>query len=871
MNPCCQCGTTICRCGGFVHPTILFNPPGLSRIAYRVGEYGAFRRALLQSLPGETELSITQNGVTIPLWQPSGHGDLALQMMEWWAYLADVLTFYNQRIATQAYLGTADLPESVNGLVRLLGYRPRPGIGGTGLLAALSNTPQPFTLPKGFAIQSKPGPGQQPRVFELAAATAVGVSPTSPVSLEQRTGAAVGSAETVNAAQSGVVIDVVTDVRGALTSTLSIAGRSSAVKKGDMVLVLPTGWPTAITSSSFFGIASVSAVTTVTDPTLGAITRIAVAWKGTPSLGGAGSPTAWQLLSAGTSAPVWQYPAAAGWVVSSGSPATVHLQGLARGIQADTAVVLQFGSPVRYQLLSTMSSSETLWYANPPGTDPRIPQGNGSGVPSIPMLHTALTLGSAVNATISGINDGQAQRVQELVWHSWKAIGDLVGVAPYPKTVGGDGAATPVTLQLPASIAQLSLATAADGTLPVLVVDSVGQGAAGRVTPPDPVAGRTAVVTLTPPVPRLIPPIQTYFNVLPVSRGKTVPRETLGSGDATRAAQAFTLQNTPVTYLQDAASVSGTDYSSTVRIWVNGVEWSEVQSFYGQPADAQVFVTHEDDAGKTHVGFGDGLCGARLPTGIDNVVASYRYGSGAAAPAAGTLTAVLKPWPGLRSVVNPVVVGGGADPDPPSKIRALAPRSVLTLGRAVSADDFQVIAAQAPGVTRAAAAFGFDPIQQRPRVTVWVGDDQNAVASATRAIAATADPNRLPAVTAATRVPITVSLSIAVSPRYQPETVRSALYAALLDPDAGLFGVNHVGIGEVVFDSQIYAACLAVAGVAAVHDLNVETATRFRPRFPVRRRPSLNACGQNRHDPGAGRYFFLADDGAALTLSVAAT
>src|SRR5579864_2628830 len=110
-------------CDVLVQPQVIFNPPGRNTIAYRVGEYLAFRRALLQALPGEAELAT---------WRPSAQGDLALQMMEWWAYLADILTFYNERIANQDYLRTADLPESVGRLIRVLGYRPRPGIGATG-------------------------------------------------------------------------------------------------------------------------------------------------------------------------------------------------------------------------------------------------------------------------------------------------------------------------------------------------------------------------------------------------------------------------------------------------------------------------------------------------------------------------------------------------------------------------------------------------------------------------------------------------------------------------------------------------------------------------------------------------------------------
>jgi hypothetical protein len=83
-------GTPICPCDVFIHPRTIFNPPGRVSLDYRVGDFTTFRRALLLSLPGELELTN---------WRPSAGDDLALQMVEWWAYLADILTFYNGRIA----------------------------------------------------------------------------------------------------------------------------------------------------------------------------------------------------------------------------------------------------------------------------------------------------------------------------------------------------------------------------------------------------------------------------------------------------------------------------------------------------------------------------------------------------------------------------------------------------------------------------------------------------------------------------------------------------------------------------------------------------------------------------------------------------
>ena len=125
--------------------------------------------------------------------------------------------------------------------------------------------------------------------------------------------------------------------------------------------------------------------------------------------------------------------------------------------------------------------------------------------------------------------------------------------------------------------------------------------------------------------------------------------------------------------------------------------------------------------------FGDGVNGARLPSGTGNVVASYRYGSGKASPPAGLLTTIGQPQLNLASIQNPVPVSGGADPQTPDDVRTAAPASVSTFGRAISATDYEQIAAQAPGVNRAAASWTFDQAEQRTLVTVYVGGDPAAV------------------------------------------------------------------------------------------------------------------------------------------------
>ena len=43
---------TACPCDIFVHPKAIDNPPGRDAISYCVGDYVAFREALLRSAPG---------------------------------------------------------------------------------------------------------------------------------------------------------------------------------------------------------------------------------------------------------------------------------------------------------------------------------------------------------------------------------------------------------------------------------------------------------------------------------------------------------------------------------------------------------------------------------------------------------------------------------------------------------------------------------------------------------------------------------------------------------------------------------------------------------------------------------------------------
>jgi hypothetical protein len=842
----------ICPCEGFDHPKLISNPPGRDVIEYRVGDFTTFRHALLLARIDEKELPNT--------WIPSAQGDLALQMVEWWAYLADILTFYNERIANEAYLRTADLPESVKRLINVLGYRPRPGIGARGLVAALLNTQTETTLPAGFQIQSKPGPGKQPQIFELGK-------------------------ETKLAAPDVVAVDP-PPAAGEITSgSLLVKGTISSVKVGDQLLVLARSW----NGSDDYAIGSVTDVKPEKDPRGKTNTRVVMdyARSGLKS----DSATSYRLLRSTQSAHLWPYATASDAVVMGSN--NIELDSLARQIQAGDPILIDPGNAAPIfgrlglevstevftesavelmsgpqslsaffgaeeadieiisggqatvgpfqgfigplstpQLVSVTDYSEQIWNANTANpADPTKPPADPTTTPPIAILHSSLTFTPEL--------DGTLNRKRVVIRYAWQDVGQLIATAAKSFIT----TANTLTAVSPATFASAAAA-------PVIIEDANGKGVPGTGSTSGTPATSLQIFNLPTPPLTLATPLRALFDLLSVTRGKTVPTEILGSGDATVAGQEFVLKKSPLTYLLSDSSSSDVNYKSTLRVWVDGLEWTEAASFYDQSPDAQVFVTREDEDNKTHVLFGDGINGARLSSGINNVTSSYRYGSGAESPAAGSLTVILNPQPNLKAIRNPVPAGGGADPDPPEQIQRYAPRSVLTFGRAVSADDYETIAAQTPGVARARSYWTFDAGQQRSLVKVYVGDDDNAKSAAEMALAGAADPNRPISVVTATLIPIKLSLSIKMDPRRLAADVIASVRTALIDPDAGLFGRNVVRIGQFVYHSQICAACLSVPGVLAVHAMVFLAQKGNDFAFDP---PDF------RHDPGEGGFFQLLD------------
>jgi predicted phage baseplate assembly protein len=164
VNQSCGC------CAGTerLTPAVTANPPGLDALHYRVGTHGSFLETMLARL---SSLRIDSTSSLAGLKVRTGD-DPSIALLDAWATVADVLTFYTERIANEGYLRTATERSSILELARLVGYRLRPGLAASTYVAYLLDVvpgqDTTVTIPAASRIQSVPGPGELPQSFETA-------------------------------------------------------------------------------------------------------------------------------------------------------------------------------------------------------------------------------------------------------------------------------------------------------------------------------------------------------------------------------------------------------------------------------------------------------------------------------------------------------------------------------------------------------------------------------------------------------------------------------------------------------------------------------------------------------------------------------
>jgi len=844
------------------HHPVPGNTPGRPSVSRRVGTSGELAARMTAEISRQPALETLTT---------RRDDDPAIALVDAWAAVLDVLSFYSDRVANEAYLRTALDPRSLSELAHAVGYVPGRGrASATSLALTLEDAPgAPATvpIPAGTKVASLPAPGEVPQSYEtiddlearpawnaIRALTRVphapGVGALGAYVDGSRTDLAIGDA----------VLVVGRERETDETSTAWAFRRLAVVRPVAALAATWVGWVEPLVApvpdprdlrlhvlrrkAAVFGAAAPD-YRLINDTVGGGRTTVeGVRRKRADASADTDGPRIADQYADGSLDPDWPrfsvqvsgqpegtvdldttYPQAVpgSWAVLTrpGTIACYEVTGAAEDSRTDftlnakvtrlslrgPSVSARFGVSVRQT--TAWVGSELLPLAAAPvvlpvrGDEVRLAR----SVPTLEAGRTVVVRGPRPRVRV-------AERVRGL---QLKAPGHAsVGLHPGdvlevvgPVTENGDGSVTWTTTRGAVTASPSALTRVAPAE------DAPVSSETAVVAGPTPDTPEVDVLRLTASLTGCYDPeaVRILANVAPATHGETRV-QVLGSGDAASAYQRFALAQAPLTHV----STSTGTVRSTLEVRVDGRLWTEVPRLFGTGPGDEVFTTHQDDEGTVTVLFGDGRTGARLPTGSNNVTASYRVGTGVEGRvAADQLTLPMTRPLGLRSVTNPLPSGLAADPESPASVRANAPRTALALERVVSLRDVEDFARAVPGIGKADALWLWDGRHRFVHLTVAGSGGQVVDAEAVgdlRAALLAAGDARLPLeVDVAEVVPVHVSVSVVVDPVHEGPVVLDGVTRAI----TAALSVDARTLGQPLTGGDIILAAHAVPGVTAVH------------------------------------------------------
>lgn len=779
-------GVSTCGCCSGIHvetPLLVANRPGLSAIAYRAGDWGSFKRSMLAALSGRTPISALTS---------RDDDDFSIALLDAFATTADVLTFYQERIANESYLRTAGERASVLQLARLIDYELAPGVASNVWLTfnvdTAEGSPPSVRVDKGTRVQSVPGQDEKPQNFETSADLNARAEwnelkprlayPHAPAAGDTFTWL---KGTSTNLSVGDALLFFKDNTHWDLRLVDSVTPVFADDKKNEKTKVT---WVD--------GLSSLAAGATIF------AMRVKTAFFGynaqSPNALPADTRTNYASEIDGDE---WKYDQFDG---------ILFLDGNDPRIKRDTHVVLQrfFASPDHYTAFYVKEFALTAFAMSGKSTLLIL-----DGIPSLDAYSGGVVYRSTVVYT--------ASEALEPADHP------VVAGAQMSEPIELDGALTQsFEAGRPVIIRGKKLGT--NTIIPELAyVKSVADAntAHPKLTLTTALANHFDVTT-----------VSIFGNVAAATNGETVT-EVLGSGDAATPFQRFKLAQSPMTYTSSDEAAGGA--ASTLEVYVNDVKWTEVPTLFNAGPNARVYTTRRDDEAKTTVYFGDGKSsGARLPTGDHNIRAVYRKGIGSTGNVDASKISLLLTKPlGLKDVSNTFAAEGGADGEILADARTNAPRTVLTLDRVVSLLDYQAYAASFAGIAKAIATWTWTGTARQVFLTVAAPKGtpfptpSTTLDSLAGALVKHGDPYVPLTILDYKPAPFVLVARVGIEKNYVASIVLDQVRKAV----AAAFAFEARSFGEAVDLSDVIKVMHSIAGVASV---DIDFLFRVTPWVPSR-------------------------------------
>lgn len=382
----------------------------------------------------------------------------------------------------------------------------------------------------------------------------------------------------------------------------------------------------------------------------------------------------------------------------------------------------------------------------------------------------------------------------------------------YAKPIQIDANVTSTLTMISNSQDRLTFVVARMGTPKVEVTRVVGIGFEN---------GKTNV-TLEPPLSHSYVKgfAEVFGNLVPASHGETIADEILGSSNASIPHQNFALKRNPLSYISSPLTMDG--IKSTLRVFVNGVEWTERRDFLDSKAEDRHFTTRLAEDGSIKVIFGDGKRGAIPPTGVDNVRAQYRIGIGSKGNLPyDTRVAAQESDPTVKSISIPLGSFGGFEKQPLEQRNNLDAH-ISSLDRAVSLEDYARLALNFGDIEKTKAFEATDNGRRQVRLVVAgsAGKEINSVTmiGLKKFLDMRRDPNIPLAIESFVPVPVDIIVNVEVEDNYPKSKVITEIERKLSsgrdeDKGYGLFAFEELDFGENVALSDVYGIIEKIEGV----------------------------------------------------------
>ena len=842
-------------CEPALEPSPIYNRPGLPALSYRIGTYATFLRRMTNRIAGYT-LPDGDHAGDRPLSGLTTRAldDPSIALLDAAAVVADVLTFYQERIANEGFLRTATERRSVLEMAREIGYELNPGVAATAYLTFTvedaEGAPGKSNVPAGTQVMSIPPQGQLPQTFETSeditarkewnqiglrtgnpqalstssqqvylSGTSTNLQPGDHVLLV--TGTAAGDQALVRVQKVEADQDAgITYVTFATSPTMPyIAASGTSLGVVDISQKLPLNkanvqtwilgktwsdknlnafltwneWDTAELYNTLAELQSQDHGSTggvyALRASSGFFGNNAVAFKSLPPTD-SGKPNFGKDWDSGWQ--IWLNQQANDTSTYYDSSADAYLERTISGLVPDSWCVLQTpgGSTNVYKLASAADKSIAAF--------------------AMSGKVTSLKLNKLDGTALTNADKSSAFTVRDTTIY-FKSEELKLAQLPISDDLTPGSALTLDGLMLNLSVGQPVLLSGDRTDMPgvtgteILTVKTINHF--NGITQLTFNSGwkytyKRSSVTLN-------------ANTVKATNGETV-KETLGSGDGTAIHQSFTLKKPPLTYTS-ASTPSGGE--SSLQIRVNNVLWEEAPSLYGLTPRDESFTVRIDDGGTANVQFGDGISGARLPTGEYNVTSVYRSGTGLSGEVDAGLLTLLKTRPlGIRSVINPLAATGAADPEKMENARTNAPLTVRTLDRIVSRQDYEDFTRTFSGIGKAQSVALWSGEHHLVHLTIAGADGKPVEASSdlyenlVDAMNAVRDPAQMVRVDTFDSLLFNVKANLVIDARYIPADVLSSAETALKDA----YAFAKRAFGQPVTAAEVVTNLQDVEGVIAV-------------------------------------------------------